>query len=165
MFLTDSEFEENQFPDIPATDINFSFDSENRKLTIPTTAFMNTDLPNYDSLKLSLDNLANDLDNFKFALTSSENGIKLLFEGNDGIKRENVEIDINFDKLGEFIANTVSAATAASATDWDDFGAKMDSLSRALTALEKDSTAFIKLKQASEEIKKAKNIMPKKKNN
>ena len=164
-FLTQAKTDEVNKAITTASNVDFAFDAKSQKLTIPSTAFINESLPNYDSLKWSLDNLSEDLENFKFALSSSENGLKLMFGGDKGNVRENVEINFNFDKLGEFIAKTVSAATEASSADWEKFGSKMDSLSNTLSALEQDSTAFIQLKKVSEEIKKAKQNMKKQKNN
>ena len=69
-------------------------------------------------------------------------------------KEEGLEIDFNFDNLGEFISNTISAAASRSPEEWEKFGAKMDSLGQVLSTMENDSSAIIKLKKLSEQLKK-----------
>lgn len=140
---------------LPEDEYNYQFDSNWQKLTLPASYYFDNKLLDYDSLKWSLDNLADDISSFQFGLKGYEKGLKIFVESNDGNKLENVEIDFNFENLGDFISNTISAATSASPEDWEKFGAEMDSLSKSFSDLENDSTAFIRLKKATEELKKA----------
>ncbi len=141
---------------IPEDQYSYQFDSNYYKLTLPVNEFLNENSLDYDSLKWGLENLAKDFASFQFALSGYEKGIKMMIEANDGLDKENVEIQFNFENLGDFIGKTVSAAMTTDPEEWEKFGKQMDSLSKALSTFENDSAAFIQIKQAAEKIKNSK---------
>ncbi|MBU1097219.1 MAG: hypothetical protein KKB34_12115 [Bacteroidetes bacterium] len=143
----------------------YKLDSNFSKLTIPTSYYSNKKYPDYDSLRISLGNLAEDIAAFEFGIKNYNKGIKFIISGSDGNKKEKVELDLNLENLGSFISNTVTAATKSADYDWDKFGTKMDSLSKVFEALENDSNSVIKLKKVTEDLKKAKEAMRVKKSN
>ncbi|MBN1300918.1 MAG: hypothetical protein JW995_06850 [Melioribacteraceae bacterium] len=143
---------------------HYTIDSNFWELTIPTSLNLSQDLLVYDSLKIELDMLAEELNKIKLGFSSSLNGLNFKYKG--PLDKDNdVEIDLDFGNLGAVITESINAAMQATSTDWEAFGMKMDSLSKNIYTESGDSLSIIKLKQISEELKKAKRESRKKNRN
>lgn len=134
---------------------HYNSDSNYYVVEIPEKYYKIDGLPDYDSLRICLDNLEVDLNslslNFDFDEDGSFNMDFSDFTNEDSLRTFNLEF--NLKNLTTFISETIDAADQFDDGDWEKFGLKMDSLARSLEIVKVDSLMLMKLKVHADSLK------------
>ena len=116
----------------------------------------------FDSLKLSLNTLKEELNNlsFNFDFDSLNKSLKFDLQAIEGdTNLHNVNFEFNFKNLGEIINKSFEGATKGEMDEsyWEEFGREIDSLANQMVKYKKDSLKINdELRKKLEELKKKK---------
>ena len=133
---------------------HYNIDSNYYFAEIPDNFYTIEGLPDYDSFKVSLDNLAIELNSISLNIDFDKDGKLNLdladFTNEDSLRTFNLEF--NLKNLTSFISEAIDAAGKYDESDWEKFGLKMDSLAKSMEFMKVDSLKLIKIKERADSI-------------
>jgi hypothetical protein len=136
---------------------HYNIDSNYYVVEIPDEYYTAEGLPDFDSLRISLDNLEMDLNSFSMNFNFDEEGTFEMdisdFTNEDSLRTFNLEF--NLKNLTSFISETIDAADEYDDNDWEEFGMKIDSLARSMEIVTIDSLKLIRIKEHADSLKQA----------
>jgi len=136
---------------------HYNIDSNYYVVPIPEKYYSIEGLPDFDSLRISLDSLEADLNSFSLNFDFDHEGSFHMdisdLRNEDSLRTFNLEF--NLKNLTSFISETIEAAEKYDDSDWEKFGLKVDSLARSMDVVKVDSLKLIRIKNYADSLEHA----------